>query len=493
MMQESYIKEMPLGIVGGNSFGRYAKISTEETFNMMISDDVLVPTPGYRKVVNIGGEGRGLWSSTQYNHMIAVIDSGVYSISTDNSVSLLFKIATNSGDVFISENDGSQIGIADGQNIYIFNYHTNEQQSVTGVDFMPSYLDFQDGYFISCGINTSGSQPIYNQWRLSDPNDGTKWKVTSSNVGVLQDKADTVVATVNFNKQLFVMGRKVTDLFVDNDYQLMPYQRNNYMNIDYGCLNPATIATGSIELGEQQQMTPLICWLGINEKSGPAIMYSTGGAPSQLSTDGINYKIEQLSHPEDAYGFIYRLAGHTCYQITWPTDNLSYLIDFNTHKIFTVTDENLNHHIAKRMVFFNNKYYFLSINDGNLYEMGTDLSTYDYSNPTPNSPKVIKEIPRIRIPGPLHAANSEPFIVNYLDLTLEQGNSKTLQRIDLSLSVDGGISYGNTVSEPLNALAYRQNRFRYWGLGLANDFRPQFRFWGFERFVITNGVVGIYQ
>ena len=80
---------------------------------------------------------------------------------------------------------------------------------------MPSYLDFQDGYFVSCGINTSGAQPIYNQWRLSAPNDGTQWAVTSSNVGTLQSKPDTCVATVNFNKQLFIFGKKVTEVWTD--------------------------------------------------------------------------------------------------------------------------------------------------------------------------------------------------------------------------------------------------------------------------------------
>jgi hypothetical protein len=78
--QLSQIQKIPLPIVGGNSFGRYPKISTEETYNMMISDGSLVPFPGYRKLANIGGgggEGRGLYSSTQYNHMIAVVDDGV--------------------------------------------------------------------------------------------------------------------------------------------------------------------------------------------------------------------------------------------------------------------------------------------------------------------------------------------------------------------------------------------------------------------------------
>lgn len=492
MIDQNFIREIPLGIIGSNSFGRYDKISSEETVNMMISDGGLVPMPGYKKVLNIGGIGRGLYASTQYNHLVAVVDNGVYSISADNGLSELFNLSTATGDVFIAENNSRQIGIADGQEISIFNYQSQQRQTVTGVDFLPSYLDFQDDYFISCGVNTSTpNQPIYNQWRLSEVGEGTQWPTDAANVGRLSDKADTCVATVNFNKQLYVMGRKVTDIFVDNDYQLNPYQRNNYMNIDYGCLNPATIATGSIQYGASQQTIPLMCWIGINEKSGPAIMYSTGGHPVQVSTDGINFRIEKLRYPANCYGFMFKLAGHTCYQVVWPLDNLSYLIDFNNERFFTVTDENSNYHIAKRVAFFNNKYYFLSINDGNLYEMASDYYTYDYTDPG-STTKNVKEIPRIRVTPPLRIPNSEPFITSYVDLTIEQGDSLTDKYIDTSISIDGGVSYSNVVRDELNQIAHRQNRFRINDLGMANDLRCQFRFWGFDKFVITNGIAGVY-
>ena len=495
-------KPIPYPIVGGNRFGRYSKISTQETFNMMISDGCAVPFAGYQKLLDIGGggEGRGLFTSTQFNHMIAVVDNGVYSVSTDNSISRLFELATESGDVFIAGNNGNQIGIADGQSIYIYNFFTGLQEAVTGVDFLPSYLDFQDGYFISCGVNTSNPLgPVYNEWRLSLPNNGTNWgtpQTLASMTNVLSSKADTCIAVVNFNKQLYVFGRIVTELWTDVGYTLTGYQRNNYINIDYGCINPASIATGSIQYGEgpNQQLIPLICWLGVNEKSGPAIMYSTGGTPTQLSTDGINYVIEQLRHPENVYGFIYRLAGHTFYQIVWPMDNLSFVYDFNIHEFFTVTDENLNYHIAKRVAFFNNKYYFLSLNDGGLYQTSNSLFTYNYDTSGTNSrPDLNKDIPRIIKPGPVALPNSDPFIANYLDITMQQGDTSTEQVLDISMSVDGGVSYGNTVRHELNLLPNRVNKFRDYDFGETNDFRTQLRFWGMKNFVIKGAELGIYQ
>lgn len=498
------IQKLPIPIVGGNSFGRFAKISTSETFNMMVADNTLVPFAGYQKIADIsgvGGEGRGLYSSTQYNHMIAVVDNFVYSIGAGNSISRLFEIQTQTGDVYIAENQASQIGIADGLNIYIFNYATNAIETTQGVDFLPSYLDYQDGYFISCGVNTSGQFPIYNQWRLSNLNDGRIWNGSQNGgppnlagvTGELQSKADVCVATVNFNRQLFVFGRKVTEVWSDVGYTLFPYQRNNYLNIDYGCLNPATIATGSIQYGENQDLIPLICWLGINEKSGPTIMYSMGGSPVQLSTDGINFKIEELRHPENSYGFIYRLAGHTIYQIVWPMDNLSYAIDFNTKQFFTVTDENLNYHIAKRVAFFNNKYYFLSLNDGALYETSAHLYTYNYDTTGNTDTSLTKEIPRIRVLPPLKLPDASRYVCNYQNITMEQGQFKNSAALLLSKSKDGGLSYGSPLRKELQPFADRQNICRFWQLGSANDARFKYQFWGFDRFVVTNGEAGIYQ
>jgi len=61
--QES-IQEVPLKIVGGNHFGRYPKISVEQTFNMIISDGALVEYAGYKNIKNLNPNqtGRSIYS-----------------------------------------------------------------------------------------------------------------------------------------------------------------------------------------------------------------------------------------------------------------------------------------------------------------------------------------------------------------------------------------------------------------------------------------------
>lgn len=463
-------KQLPLDIVGSNNYGRYPKISIEQTFNMIVSDDWLVPYAGHKKIASIdpNGKGRGLYGSPSYNKMFAVIDNRVYSVTSGLAFQQIGTIDTFAGDVFIDENNAGQVAFCDKKNLYIYNSEGSPPFQKVTLDFVPGYICFQDTYFIAPDLNTS-------QWRLSDNNNGLVWPAAAANVGTFQTKSDRPLATIRFpgkGNLLFVMGNIVTEAWYDVGYQLFPYQRNTYFNIDYGCLNPATIAASDT----------LIVWLAANEKSGPVIMFTDGGAPNQISNDGINFKLAQLENPQDSYGFLFKQDGHLIYQLTFPSDNLSLIFDFNTKRFFTICDQYMNYHIAKRVVYFNNSYYFVSFNDGNLYELNSDYTTFDGA-----------EIPRIRVCKNIRMPDSSRFIVNNLNFILEQGEAANVQRIDFSFSIDGGASFSSYEGIELNKQGHRQNRIDYWNKGMANDFVPQFRFWGTGRFVATNGVVSVYQ
>ena len=120
------------------------------------------------------------------------------------------------------------------------------------------------------------------------------------------------------------MGSIVTEAWFDTGAQLFPYQRNNQFNIDYGCLQPATVA----------YMDEFVVWLAQNEKSGPIIVYSNGGMPQKITTDGIDYLFSTLQNPQDSQAFLYRQDGHLFYHINFYSDNLSLFYDFMTQKFY---------------------------------------------------------------------------------------------------------------------------------------------------------------
>ena len=118
--------------------------------------------------------------------------------------------------------------------------------------------------------------------------------------------------------------------------------------------------------------------------------------------------------------------------------------------------------------------------DGHIYELNSRYTEGDE-----------KEIPRIRITAPIRSPDTDFFIAQKLVIPIEQGHSIALQRVDLSLSKDGGVSFSANIPKILNPLAHRQNRLIWWQLGRANHLTLQLRFWSSDRFVVGNGYLSL--
>lgn len=529
------IQQVPLKIAGGNNFGRYGKISREETFNMIVSKDAqdpandsLVIYAGYKNVrtQSPNAKGRGIISSKRAGIMLAVWGNQVYTINKFLVPTFRGNLTTSTGEVFLAENNGGEIAITDKTNLYIYNYNTNVF-STSGIDFTfnysfvfrPGYISFQNGRFLVAALGTTN-------WVLSGFNDGTSWPNDAQHIGELQTKADSVQAPVPMpggGNVLFLFGSIVGEKWTDIGAALFPYQRASTFNIDYGCINATTIA----------ELENYIVWIAINDQSGPVLMVCNGGQIQQISTEGIDFKLSQLTAPEDCVGFLFKQDGHLIYQFTFITDNLSYIYDFNTQMFFTVTDENWNYHIARKVVFFNNKYYFVSLNGGNLYEFGTQYTKFIYADDD------IKEVPRTRISPPVRLPSARQYIMRLMTFTIENGqpndiltttqripsgtaildtesstdiateggelialdggsfvtitNTTPSARIDLAISRDGGATFGSSVGQDMNPTGQRKNLLNFQKLGQANDSTYKIDFWGFERFIAFNGLTEVYQ
>lgn len=549
----------PLNIVGSSTFGRYPKISIEKTYNMFISDSWLVDYAGYKVAIDAAmlgdqGEGRAIHASTKFNCLIIVVGANVYRVKigfnqqqlkvTNTQVALIGTLNSNSGVVYITENNKPQILISDGQTLYLYDPTFALDFQELSVYFVPGYVDFHDTYFlIAASSNSFYNPPANNTWIIQPILEESGGKAVflpadASTIGLLETKPDNTQAVVRFPSKgnlIFVFGRTVTEAWYDVGAQLFPYQRNSSYTLDYGCINPATI--GSID--------SLIVWLGINEKSGPVILYSDGGMPQKISTDGIDYFLGNLQTPEDSQGFLFRQDGHILYHINFYSDNVSLFYDFNTQKFFFATDENMNYFIASSLSFFGTQYYFVSKNDGNLYVFDTVFSDYNG-----------KVIPRIRTCKNLMVPTQDYFVTTDVGFTIESGETNFINqdagpvylitedgkklitdggvinfitengdflltedeqnlisqqasdefsyligeqnyiiyetpRVDFSISTDGGQHFSSYVSYDMPSIGIRRNKLMWWQIGVSNSLTCQFRFYGFGRFLATDGVINI--
>lgn len=534
----SNFKEVPLNIAGSSIFGRYPKISQEHTFNMFISDNFLVPYAGYQIAISSnqfmkGVQGRAVFTSTKFERLVVVIDNNVYLVNITfnqsmgkvifSQVIFIGRLQTSTGVVYIAENNKPQICLSDGTSIYVYDPTLSPTFQTIVTSFVPGYITFHDTYFICAASQDEFySPPANNTWRLSAQNDGTSWPNTSATIGLLETKPDNTQAVVRFpsrGNMIMVMGSIVSETWFDTGAQLFPYQRQNQMNIDYGCLSPATVA----------YMDEKVVWLAQNEKSGPIIMYSEGGMPEKITTDGIDYLLSTLQNPQDSQAFLYRQDGHLFYHINFYADNFSLYYDFNTKKFYNACDQNLNYFIAAEVAFFNNQYYFITRNNANLFAFDTIFTTYQDVDAIGDV--FISEIPRIRTCANIRLPSQDYFIANDLGFTIESGETNydqqnlgpirlitqnkrvlitqdsneliaqqdantgfgplSLPRVDLSISTDGGASFGQEWGYILPPLGLRKNRLMWWQIGIANDMVCQFKFWGIGRFVATDGVVNV--
>jgi hypothetical protein len=499
---------------------------------MYISDEWLINFAGYDEAVEIlgvGVEGRGAFHSTRGNFVLVVLGSNIYRIDQNLGFTFLLSIGTSSGEIFMDENLSSQIAIVDGTNTaYIYNYSAPEtigavvwDYGASGTPFRPNYVTYQNTYFIfGNGDNTtSGSQWFvyrsgYNPTTLADP-----LKLVWVQTLTLQTKPDFARACIRIpshGNNLLVMGSTVCEIWT-NVAGLQVYQRQSSINIDYGVASVSTIAASD----------DMIAWLGINEKSSPAIMVMMGGRAERLSTDGIDNLLSRVRNPAQSTAMFYRQDGHVFYILTFfdPLDNFSIMYDFTTKKFFDLTDWDFSYHPARQIVYFNNEIYFVSLKQGSLMRLSTELTSIstDIQNDY--------EIPRIRKCDTYRLPGSDRFIVNQFSFTIENGVEPGVDfqfecdgyilgevssdimyseddlpllieggscqiyrpRVDVTISKNGGETYGNAVPYYMHGTGHYKNQPRFNLLGEANQFTIQMRFWGFGAVVIANGMIEVRQ
>jgi len=521
-------QQIPIEIVGSSTFGRYETVSASRTYNMFITtsgdgkEQWLVNFAGYKDVKILAEEGtavgRGIFHSIRGNFMLAVIGTSVFRINSVSTAAVLVGTMTSSsGEVSIDENLASQICIVDGDVAYIYNYGAATFGAAVynpaSPDFTPNYVAFQNGFFLFGNAN--------------DTSTGNTWFVYRAAAGLgldfqaelaLETKPDYALAVIpipGHANSVLVLGTSVAEIWMQTG-SLATYQRNQSLNIDYGCASVSTIAASDT----------FVVWLAINEKSSPSIMFMDGGQAQRISSDGIDNLMDTVQHPSDSTGFFFRQDGHLFYQLTFfnTADNITLAYDFTTQKFFDLTDWDYSYHPARQVAFFQQQLYFVSLKDTKIFEMGTDITQYITFTGLEEF-----DIPRIRLTDTFRLPTPEKFRINLFTFVIEAGttpgvsdivqcsgyilNEETAAiiyteddlplliesgscgvikpRVDLTISKDGGITWSNTVKYDMHSTAKYQSQPRFSRLGTGNNITFQLRFWNQGRVVVKNGAVEV--
>jgi hypothetical protein len=513
------------------NFPGYARV-----LNLLPFPDPLPSPPLYPNQIPVG-EGRGIFHSIRGNLTIVVVNSVVYALSPTLGQTTIGTLNSSSGEVYMAENLNSQVCIVDGVNCWIYNYSLpapNLTKQTSGAlgdgTLVPSYVSFHGSFF---HIANSPSGTNSSSWYIFKYSAATAIiQPTTNSVFTIETKPDFALAVIRIPSRannILALGSTVGEIWtlIDGDPN---YTRNQSLSINYGCQSTSTIAEG----GE------FLVWLGVNEDESPVICVYDGDELKNISTDGIDYLLGTIIAPQTSTAMLYRENGHLFYILTFydSKDNLTLMYDFNTQLFFNLTDQAMNFHPARGIVYFNLKTYFISLRNAALYEISSKYTTINENLPRTSASSSYDanleyDMQFIRVTSNVRLADSARFIANSFVITLEQGtdvnytgvglinylitedtnnppdddiitefgdfiideNSNTgvpyIPRIDLAFSKTGGISWSSYVSRNLNPLGYQQNILHWEGMGAANDICFMLRYWTRNRVIIQNALLDV--
>lgn len=379
------VKMLPYNIISGFDKQIQNKLGPERTLNMYViySQDpnqspALYDLPGILSALTIGPDPTAVCRCLlrQGDYIYAVYGANVYRIDKDLSVIQIGgSLATDQGVVRYTTNE-RQILWVDGIEGYVWDFTTNiatfpiprtgESQPFPFQPLDPTNLN---GY----GVVVEGES---NNWVWSSLNDFLVWTTDQGGgAAKIESTPTTCQAIAQINRKLFIFGSQICEPWYNDPVNgSQPFQRYNNLIFQFG-----TTARGSVI----SEFSRLI-WLASTDQGFDSVKMSDGGIPISISSPEIEYIFNQYQEQygiSDAVAMMYKANGHLFYEISFPAANHTWVCDLDapdpTNAWYEREMNNGNRFVGQFTVEFNGKHYVGSAIDNRLFEMSSDIGTYD--------------------------------------------------------------------------------------------------------------------
>jgi hypothetical protein len=444
---------MRIGLVGATSQQLSLPFNAERTINFFPVLDqqgkevsALYGTAGLKLFANLGAqEMRGAFTSSN-ERCFFVSGSKLYEILSNGNSVERGTLLTSFGNVSMDEN-GVELSVCDGQNLYIFNYSTNVFQKVSDID-LPANVGIVtaiDGYFVVNEVSTG-------KFYVSDIRDGLNWNALE--FATAESNPDNLVSVKNAIGQLWLFGTKTTEIWTNTGSGDFPFLRISGAIMEVGCLAPHSVV----------DVANSIAWVG-RDKHGQNIVYSAQGfTPRAISTEPINILLSKATNPSEIRGYVYQEHGHTFYILTGGGLETTLCYDITTqqwHERSYNDNGRLSQHLAGCCTFAFGKQLVGSRRDGKIYEMS--LSYYGDDG---------EDIVSERIYTHLSDMNKR-IRYNVLEISMETGVGQqtgvTDPLISMQLSKDGARTWSNWYTDKIGKVGEYMTKVQFRRLGIAEQ------------------------
>lgn len=356
-------------------------------------------------------------------------------------------LLTSSGNITIAEN-GLQLAICDGTNLYIFTYATNAFAQVTDPDLpVCGTVTFIGGYFI---INKVGTGSFY----ISAIYDGFSWNALD--FATAESSPDPLLRVYNALGQLWLLGSRTTEIWTLTGNAAFPFQKISGANLDVGIVGAYTAAATD----------SAIVFLGQNIYGTSSVYRTTSTVPVEISTEPINILLDNATDQANIVAFTYQQQAHTFYVLTGGGLATTLVYDFQTdlwhERAYLNSEGNYETQRGYCCMFIFNKQIVGDKENGNIYEMSMDV----YSD---NGDPILRE----RIYTHLFDDNQR-VRYNKLNIGFETGvglqtGQGQVPLTALQLSKDGARTWSTSFTTSIGEVGAYQTQITFRRLGIAQQ------------------------
>ena len=315
----------------------------------------LMRCPGLRLLATVGtGPIRGLWVTNGVAYVVS--GSQLYSMTT-SYVSTLRGTVSGTGPVSMADN-GTQLFIACNPLSYIYNVDTLVFAQITDVDFPGAgSVGYLDGYFV---FNEPGTQKFW----VTSLLDGTS--VDPLDFASAEGYPDDVVALIVDHREIFVFGNNTVEVWYDAGTPDFPLARVQGAFMEVGCEAAYSVA----------KLDNSVFWLGSDARGRGVVYRANGYSPARISTNAVEYAIQNYGSISDAIGYTYQQDGHPFYVLIFPTADATWVYDVSTqlwHERAGFSNGQFVRHRSNCQMSFNNEVIVGDYENGRVYAFDLDV------------------------------------------------------------------------------------------------------------------------
>jgi len=321
----------------------------------------LYPTPGLVTAVQLPNaeEVREMYVLSGEDRMVVVCGSIVYLLHPDLTYEVIGNLVTSTGRVYTADNRIDAM-LTDGVNRYVYNLSSKSFAIVDSSDggFVGGQrVDYVDTFMVY-------NQPGTNQWGCTTALSSVSPNLSFSSKDSSSDNLVTLIAD---HREVILFGERTTEHWVNVGAFPFPFQRIPGTSMQHGIAAKDSLC----RLGES------VAWLGKDSRGKAIVIQKEGYLPKRLSTHAVENDIGSGT-VSDAVAFSYQQGGHEFYQISFPSQDKTWVYDLSTqiwHKRVRRDDFNLLHRRPENVyAFFQGMSLVGDVSNGKIYEL--DQNTY---------------------------------------------------------------------------------------------------------------------